>query len=148
MLAYTLSRSERRGPGESAWRLLDYDQTHVATLAAEYRLQKASVGARVRYSTGMPRTPVAGAVFDTRSGLYRPIFGAQNSVRLPSFVELDLNARRAWSGRRATFALELDVINATSRANAEEVVYSGDYSHRDYVHGLPLLVLVGLRLEM
>ena len=148
MLAYTLSRSERRGPADPVWRLSDYDQTHVLTLSLGYRRRNASMGARLCYATGLPRTPVVGAVFDTQAGIFRPVLGAQNSMRLASFVELDLHAERSWRWRTVTFALDLDIVNASDHANAEEIVYSGDFSRHDYVHGLPLLVLAGFRLEI
>jgi hypothetical protein len=40
------------------------------------------------------------------------------------------------------------VLNATDRTNAEEIVYSGDFTRHAFIAGLPLLALAGLRLEI
>jgi hypothetical protein len=37
--------------------------------------------------------------------------------------------------------------NITSRSNPEEIVYSEDYRQRNYITGLPILVVGGARLE-
>jgi hypothetical protein len=148
LLSYTLSRSERRGPGDAGWRLFDFDQTHVLTVALGYRGRRWSAATRLRYASGMPRTEVAGSTFDTSAGVYRPILGPHNATRLPAFVELDLRAERSWHYRRASLTASLEVVNATDRTNAEEIVYSGDYTRHAFVAGLPLLALAGLRLDM
>jgi hypothetical protein len=148
LFAYTLSRSQRRGPGDVAWRICDFDQTHVLTLALGYRGQRWSVSARLRYASGLPRTPVVGAYVDSNTGLFRPILGTQNEARLPAFVELDLRAERTWRLRRLSLTASVEVLNATDRTNAEAIIYSGDFTRHAYVAGLPLLALAGLRLEI
>ena len=37
----------------------------------------------------------------------------------------------------------LDVQNVTNHENAEEIVYSPDYSERRYILGLPILPVIG-----
>ena len=51
-------------------------------------------------------------------------------------------------GERPPTAVEvyLDVQNVTNRANPEEIVYSPNYSQRQYINGLPILPVVGARL--
>ena len=61
-VAYTISRSERRDVPGAAWRLFDYDQPHVLTIVASKELGAWTIGARFRYATGLPRTPVVGSV--------------------------------------------------------------------------------------
>jgi hypothetical protein len=52
-------RSERQDHPDSSWRLFDYDQTHVFTALGSCDLGLGfDVGARFRYATGFPRTPV------------------------------------------------------------------------------------------
>jgi hypothetical protein len=41
----------------------------------------------------------------------------------------------------------LDVQNVTSRKNPEEIAYSADFSKRDYISGLPILAVMGARVE-
>jgi hypothetical protein len=96
----------------------------------------------------MPRTPVIGAYMDTRTGIYRPILGDHNASRLPDFIGLDGRIERTWRLRRGALVASIEILNATNRTNAEEIVYSGDYSNHSFVSGLPLFVLAGLRLEI
>jgi hypothetical protein len=145
-ITYTLSRSERRTDDGPA-RLLDFDQTHVLTAIGSHRTGRWTFGARARYATGMPRTPVIGSFFDTRDGVYQPILGAQNSTRLPSFFQLDARVDRAlWVGRFTATAY-VDIQNLTAHTNPEEIVYTRDYSSSGFLTGPPLLVLIGLRIE-
>jgi hypothetical protein len=145
---YSLIRSERKDRPTSNWRLFDYDQTHVLALLASYEITRGFLaGARFRYTTGAPRTPVAGAYFNATSQQYEPIFGAQNSIRLPGFYSLDVRLEKAFVLRRLKFNVFADVQNVTNRKNPEEIIYSADYSQRSYITGLPVLAVVGMRME-
>ena len=44
-------------------------------------------------------------------------------------------------------AVYLELQNLTSRANAEEIIYSADFSQRGYLTSLPLLAIAGVRIE-
>jgi hypothetical protein len=145
-LTYTLARSERWTDG-GATRLLDFDQTHVLTALASHQAGRWTLSARVRYATGMPRTPVVGSFFDTRDGVYQPIFGAQNSTRLPPFFQLDARVDRSFPVGPLTVTLYLDAQNLTARRNPEEIVYTQSFSASGYLTGLPFLVLLGARIE-
>ena len=103
-LSYTGGRSERRDHPTSAWRLFDYDQTHILTLLGEYAFRRWSFGARFRWATGFPRTPVVGSYFDARDDRYDPLFGAQNGIRIADFVQLDVRAEYAFVWSRAALA--------------------------------------------
>jgi hypothetical protein len=147
-VSYTLLRSERKDSPSSNWRLFDYDQTHVLTALASYDLGRGfDVGARARYATGFPRTPVIGSYYDTRTATYQPILGAQNSIRIPAFAELDLRVSKRFKFKASSLELYLDVQNVTDRQNPEEIVYSPDYSAKRYINGLPLLPVMGAKLE-
>jgi hypothetical protein len=145
-ITYTLSRSERWISGGPS-RLLDYDQTHVLTAIASREWRAWTFGARLRYATGMPRTPVTGSFFDARDGVAEPLFGPQNSTRLPSFLQLDARVDRTFVAGRARITLYLDVQNLTGRRNPEEIVYSRDFTSSGYLTGPPLLALIGVRIE-
>jgi hypothetical protein len=147
-LAYTASRSERRYAGDAGYRLFDADQTHVLSLVASYERRGWSGGARFRATTGAPRTPVVGSFYETTSGQFEPLFGAQNSVRLPAFYQLDLRAEKKFTWARAALDVYLDVLNVTFHKNAEELVYSADYSRHSYITGLPILAVLGVRLSI
>ncbi len=147
-IAYTLSRSERRYAGDTSYRLFDYDEPHVLAAVVGYEIGGFRLGARFRAATGMPRTPVVGSYVDANDGQYEPVFGAQNTIRLPAFYQLDLRAERSFSWSRARLVLSLDAVNVTFHRNAEEIVYSYDYTQKSTLTGLPLLGVLGVRIEL
>jgi TonB family protein len=147
-LSYSIMRSERKDRPDTAWRLLDYDQTHVLALLASYEIRRGlQAGFRFRYTTGAPRTPVIGSYTNTFTNQNEPIFGAQNSIRLPAFYSLDLRVEQIFIRGRNKLNLYLDVQNVTNRKNSEEIAYSADFSQRDYISGIPILAVMGVRLE-
>ncbi|HEY3254562.1 MAG TPA: TonB-dependent receptor, partial [Polyangiaceae bacterium] len=148
-LAYTASRSERRDTPESRVRLFDADQSHVLTAQGSQSLAAWTLGARLRYASGAPRTPVIGGFFDEKNDTQQPILGALNGQRLPSFWQLDLRLDRKFRlAKDAILLAYLELLNVTNHANAEEFVYSQDYARRGLVTGMPFLAVFGLRLEL
>ena len=147
-LAYTVSRSERRRDG-SDWRLFDQDQTHVLSLAASQGLGRGwNVGLRFRLVSGNPTTPITGATYDVRSGVYLPTYGATNSRRDPAFHQLDARVEKEWKVGPAKVAAYLDVQNVYAAQNPEGYRYSFDYSKREAVSGLSLFPNLGVRGEL
>jgi outer membrane receptor protein involved in Fe transport len=147
-LTYSLIRSERKDRSDSDWRLFDYDQTHVFAALASYEIgHKVQVGVRFRYTTGAPRTPVVGAYFNAQQAQYEPVFGPQNSIRLPAFYSLDFRVEKAFVFGRLKLNAFADVQNVTNRKNPEEIIYSADFSQRSYITGLPFLAVAGVRVE-
>ncbi len=146
---YTISESDRKDDPTSSWRLFDYDQTHVLSLLASYDLGAGwQVGARFRFASGFPRTPVIGSYYDGKNDQYDPIFGPQSSIRIPPFYSLDARVEKSFTfGGRLKLNLFLDVQNLTNQSNPEEIVYNFDYSRQGYINGLPLLAVLGGRLE-
>jgi hypothetical protein len=147
-LAYTLSRSRRQDAPDQTVRFFDHDQTHGLIAVAGWEKGAWTFGARVRVATGEPRTPVIGAFFDSRSGRFEPIVGEHNGTRLPAFFAADARVERRFGrapGLRG--AVYVDIQNIGSHANAEEIIYNADFSMHDYLTGLPMLAIVGARLE-
>jgi len=147
-ITYSLSRSERKDRPETDWRLFDYDQTHVLAVLASYEITHGfQAGARFRYTTGAPRTPVTGAYFNSSDQVYEPIYGAHNSIRLPAFYSLDVRVEQSFVYRGLKFNVYADVQNVTNRKNPEEITYSANYAQHDYITGIPILAIVGSRME-
>ncbi len=147
-ITYTLSESERATAPGAPYYPYGFDQTHVLSAVASLDLGRGfEVGARLRYATGYPRTPVTGSYFDGKTGTFEPFFGALNSIRIPDFVQLDVRVSKRFRIGETTLEAYLDVQNATNRANPEEIVYSLDYTQRRYITGLPLLPVAGARLS-
>ena len=146
-LSYTLSRSERNDHGDG-WRLFNWDQTHILTLAGAYRLGRSwDLSATFRYVTGNPTTPVVGSVYNARTDLYAPVYGAINSQRSNAFNRLDLRVEKTWPVRSGSIAAYLDVQNVYNRKNEEGRAYNFDYSQVGVVSGLPLIPSLGVRGE-
>jgi hypothetical protein len=81
------------------------------------------------------------------TGLYQPVFGAQNSIRIPAFYQLDLRVEKSFVMQRNKLSVYLDVQNLTNRKNPEEIIYSQDYQQRSTISGLPTLPIMGARLD-
>lgn len=147
-VTYSAIHSERRDHPGLPYRLFDYDQTHVLGVLASYELGRGwELGARFRYTSGFPRTPVIGNFFDSRDDQFQPLFGPQNSIRIPAFYQLDARLEKAFTLRRYKLNAFVDVQNVTNRKNAEEIIYNFDFTRRAYISGLPTLAVLGLRLE-
>jgi hypothetical protein len=148
-LSYSLVRSERTDGGSKSYRPFDFDQTHVFTVLASYDLGAGfEVGARFRYSSGYPRTPVLRATYDSRTDSFAPVFGAHNSITIPAFYELDARVSKRFDfGGGAQLELYLDVQNMTDHRNPEEIIYNFNYSRKSYITGLPVLPVLGVKLS-
>jgi hypothetical protein len=117
-------------------------------VVASYELGAGfEIGARFRYSSGFPRTPVEGAFYLARRDVYEPVFGRQNSIRIPSFLQLDARIAKRFTFDQVKAEVYLDVQNVTNRSNAEDIVYNYNYTNRDYITGLPILPVAGARIE-
>ena len=147
-VTYSISRSERQDHPDRDFRLFDFDQTHVLGVVASYEYRGWVAGVRFRYTSGMPRTPVVGSFYDNRGDQFQPLFGAQNSIRIPDFVQLDVRLEKTFTFRRGVqLNIFADVQNVTNRANPEELVYNYNFTRRDYIIGLPVLAVVGARVQ-
>ena len=149
-LSYTYSRALRRGDPA---RMLGYapyvlDQPHVLTALGSVQVSAGwRLGARVRYVSGNPITPVTGSYFDSDTQQYQPSSGVLLSERLPAFFQLDLRMDRRWKRSWGTVGLFLDIQNVTNRLNPEGVSYDFDYSQRTYTRGLPIFPSVGVEYQ-
>ncbi len=147
-IAYGLGRSERRDADAAAWRRFEHDQTHQLTLAATVEHGRWLASTRIRFATGAPRTDVIAAFWDARASRYQPVTGALYGIRLPDFAQIDLRGERRVRVGATEIAAFIELENVSGRANAEELVWSGDYATRGYLTGLPFLVLAGVRWRL
>jgi TonB family protein len=148
-LSYTLSRSERQDhPGEP-WRLFNWDQTHILTVAGAYRVgQHWDLSGTFRYVTGNPYTPVVASVYNANTDTYQPVYGAVNSARSDAFHQLDLRVERTWNIRSGRLAAYLDVQNVYNHQTDEGRTYNFDFSKSGVIPGLPIIPSLGLRGEI
>ncbi len=147
-IAYTLMRSEFRAHPGQAFNPTDFDQTHIFTAVASWRIGRGwEAGARFRYVTGLPDATVLGTLFDADSLVYIPIYPRVDDVRVPDFHQLDLRVDKTWEFRRWRLGVFLDVMNVYNHANPEFYSYNYNYTQRGIVQGLPILPSLGVRGE-
>jgi TonB-dependent receptor-like protein/carboxypeptidase family protein len=146
-LAYAYSHSTRVDTPGGDRRLFDFDQPHVLNVAASYRWHAWQFGARFRLSSGMPITPVEGAIFDSDKNLYYPKFGAVNSERAPLHHQLDLRVDKSWHWGPVKMTKFLDIQNVYLNDSVVTYFYGFDYTQRAAFHSLPILPTAGLRGE-
>ncbi len=148
-LAYTLNRSEERIAGEPEdYVLTTYDQTHIVTAVASYRLPHGfEVGARFRYVTGRPLTPTLHPYdqYDVDGNRFRGVTGPARSTRYADFQQLDLRFDKAFLFQNWTLGVYLDIQNLYNATNTESLIF--DYRFREAVPvpGIPFLPVVGVK---
>lgn len=149
-LAYTISQSERRSNPEQPWRLFRYDQTHILTAVASYKLPwwGLEVGMRFRYVTGGLYTPTTGGIRDAQTQNWVASQGEVFSARLPDFHQLDFRVDKTWEFNKWKLGLYLDIQNLYNRENAEQLAYGGRQLYQTtLVTGIPFFPNLGLRAD-
>ena len=150
--SYAYALSKRRDRPSDPYRLYSFDQTHVATLAASYKLTPNwEFGAKWQYRSGNPYTPVEGAVssIDPRNGqsIYLPVYAEINSDRLPPYHRLDLRVSRTFTFSNWKAGIFLELLNAYNRQNLLDYDYNADFSEREDINQLPLIPYLGITAE-
>ncbi len=147
-IAYTVSRSERKDHPDQPWRLFQFDQTHILTLIASYKLPRGyQVGVRFRYVTGNPATPTVPpyGYFDANQGQYNRITGAIYSARLDDFHQLDIRFDKTWTFNRWRLSVYLDLQNIYNNRAPEGIAYNFNFTQNQPIAGLPFLPVLGIR---
>jgi TonB family protein len=161
-LAYTLSKSETSGTlaegipmggttgvarngGDLSWRPSQFDQTHNLIVVASYSRRGWQAGARYRFVTGIPMTPVQGSFYDADFNGYTRLNGGLGSARQPNFSQLDLRLERVWTFDAWTFGAYLDCQNVFNAENPEGFLYDYRYRQSATIRGLIILPILGVR---
>lgn len=148
-LAYTLSRSERRNDASEPYHPFEFDQTHILSALGNVQLGWGmSAGARFRYVTGSPDTPLLGGIVDLDAGVYAPVPGTPYAGRLPAYHQLDLRLDKTWQLGPTKLVAYVEVRNTYNRKNSDDRSYRFDYSQSKPGGGLPILPVIGLRGEL
>jgi hypothetical protein len=108
------------------------------------------VGARFRYVTGRPTTPLdyQGDFQRLDANRYTNNFGMFRSARVTDFHQLDVRVDKYFVFEKWTLNLYLDVQNVYNRMNTEATIY--DYRGRLAfdVPGIPILPILGVRAQL
>ena len=150
--SYTYGVSKRRDRPEEPYRYYSFDQTHVATLAATYRLTPTwEIGLKWQYRTGNPYTPVIDATqkTDPRNDelIYVPNYAETNSGRLPPYHRLDVKISKAFRFNSWEMSLFLELLNAYNRRNLLDFTYNDDYTEKDEIYQFPFIPYLGITTE-
>ena len=152
--SYTYGLSKRRDRPDEPYRYYSFDQTHVATLAATYRLTPTwEIGVKWQYRTGNPYTPVIDATqkTDPRNDelVYVPNYAETNSGRLPPYHRLDVKLSKAFRFNSWEISLFLELLNAYNRKNLLSYSYSEDYDPDkiEEIYQFPLIPYLGITTE-
>jgi len=144
-LSYAYSRSTRIDVPGGASRLFDYDQPHSLNAAVSWKRGRWQLGGRFQLYSGLPITPVRGAVFDSDRSLYIPIYGPVNSERAPMHHQLDVRIDYAWKWGPTDLTVFADVQNVYMNDSVVTYFYGYDYTQRQAFKSLPIIPSIGLR---
>ncbi len=147
-VALTLQRSKRRDRPDWDFYWYDFDQPVILDVVASYRLPYGfRIGARWRYTSGNPDTPVTDSIYDSDSDSYIALQGPYNSDRLPAFHALDIRIDKDFNFTRWKLTVYLDMLNVYNRKNPESKVYNFDYTERTFLYSLPILPNIGFKAQ-
>jgi hypothetical protein len=146
-VAYSETRRRNKLTGEDF--RYNYDQPWIINLVSSYELNEDwTMGLKWRYQSGQLVTPVEGSVAaQTTDGedYFNPIYGELNSKRLPAYHKLDARLDRTYQYTSWKMDLYIEALNLYNRANVTDYDYNEDYSEREDVTDLPLIVSFGIK---
>ena len=148
-VSYTYSRSFRQDYSDSDEYAYDFDQPHILTALAGYKLPYAvEVSGRFQYVSGNPTTPYAGAFYDSDLDVWNPYSTASyNSQRLGAYQALDVRVEKGFTFKKWRMSVYTDFLNVYKGENPEFRLYNYDYTEYVDVGGLPFVPSPGIDLE-
>jgi len=147
-ISYSYSKSKRKDSENEPWRNFSFDREHVITTIATYQLSSRwNIGGRWSFMSGRPYTPVIDKIYDTRMDMFWPIFGEENSKRLPSTHRLDFRAEYVKPYNTWIMKLYMEVWNLYMHKNIIDVTYTDDYSEKQYIYMPPIIAFIGIKAE-
>lgn len=120
----------------------DGDQLVSGGVVASLDVGGFNLGARWRYASGLPYTPVSSSIYDAGRDTWLPIPDDDNSARLPAYTKLDLRVAHEWALRGWSLQLALEVWIVPPSSAQLYPTWSYDWREQGWVVGpsvLPLL---------
>jgi TonB family protein len=151
-IAYTFNRSEERRAGTTDDYIVStFDQTHILTAVASYKLPWGfQIGARFRYVTGRPKSALIHEydIYQADSNSYSATFGPARAARIKDFHQLDIRLDKDFVFKSWTLTAYIDVQNVYNQANVEASFFDYRFRVEYEVPGIPLLPVVGLKASL
>lgn len=123
----------------------DGDQRVSGGLVLSWDLGPVELGARYRYATGLPFTPLEGSIYDGGNDAWVAIVGPTNGARLPDYHKVDLRAAYTWTLRGWTLSVVAEAWYVPRSSAQLYPTWSYDYSEQGFVVGPTFLPLLGVR---
>ncbi len=144
-LSYTYSVSKRKAGTNLDLHYFDFDRPHILSLVANYPFAEHwQAGARFRYGSGKPYTPVASAFYNPTAGHWFPIPGEHNSARFADYSRLDVRVTRHFQSEIFDLDVYLELLNSYNRKNPIHYMWNETYSDKDAVTAFPFLPVLGV----
>jgi hypothetical protein len=148
-ITYTLSRSERKAPGDSTWTLFEEDIPHYLQLLGGVHLPfNWDASLRLQYATGKPQTPVIGRTLYENSQEFVPRYGEPFSERIGPYFTLGVRFDHMHVTKRFTWSTFIDLPDLLGPLymSPEFYVYNYDYTEREPFTMVPL-IMGGFRVQ-
>lgn len=123
----------------------DGDQRVSGGVVLSWDLGRLNLGARYRFASGLPYTPVEGSIYDGGADAWLPIVGRTNAARLPDYHKVDLRAAYTWALRGWTLSVVAEIWYVPPSSAQLYPTWNYDYTEQDFVVGPTLLPLLGVR---
>jgi hypothetical protein len=148
-ITYTLSRSERKAPGDQKWTLFEEDIPHYLQLLGGVHLPfHWDASLRLQYATGKPQTPVVGRTLYENTQQFVPRYGEPYSERTDPYFKLGVRFDHVRVNKRFTWSTFIDLPDLLGPLymSPEFYVYNYDYTEREPVTMIPL-IMGGFRVQ-
>ncbi|MBI5178355.1 MAG: carboxypeptidase regulatory-like domain-containing protein [Nitrospinae bacterium] len=145
----SLSRAATQRTNDLTGKSFPYnaDQPVIVNLVYSWHVtERWTFGAKWRYQSGAPFTPIVGTYTDA-TGRTRPTYGDIGSERLPDYHRLDLRLDRDYVFNTWKMGFFFEIINAYGRENVSGYQYNAAYTSRKPVKQLPFLPSLGVQAE-
>lgn len=147
--AYSETRRRNKLTGEDF--KYNYDQPWIINLVSNHELNEDwTIGFKWRYQSGQLITPVLSSA-QTNSeypDLWVPTYGELNSKRLPDSHKLDIRLDRNYQYQKWNMDLYVEVLNVYNQDNVTSYKYNEDYTDKEDVTGLPMIVSFGIKANL
>ncbi len=148
-ISYSYSIAKRKEGLIRSEELFSFDRTHLISAVFNYKFSDVwSVGAKYRFGTGTPYTPVLGSYFHKGAEKFFPLLGSQNSARYPSYSRLDVRLTRLFYLNYLPLELYIEILNVLNNNNVVHWIYNLDYTSKRQMTVFPLIPVIGINLKI